>query len=145
MPLVLDLHITHEKFGISSDPSISGHLHYPNDLDRPLNEAAADNLKYDSITLTIIIVPLTLSPLTTMGSTSGCLHSEFVRLLFLQTHRETDRFFAPSGVQLAQSDRGQFHYPPFSSQLKSKAHGRLSRGFMAYRGISKGYSAGSFR
>jgi hypothetical protein len=26
--------------------------------------------------------------------------SEFVRLLFLQAHRETDRFFAASGVQL---------------------------------------------
>jgi hypothetical protein len=25
-------------------------------------------------------------------STSGHLHSEFVRILFLQTHRETDRF-----------------------------------------------------
>ena len=26
-------------------------------------------------------------------STSGRLHSEFVRLLFLQVHQETDRFF----------------------------------------------------
>ncbi len=33
-----------------------------------------------------------------IASTSGRLHSEFVRLLFLQTHRETDRFFAASGV-----------------------------------------------
>jgi hypothetical protein len=33
-----------------------------------------------------------------IGSTSGCLHSEFVFLLFLQDHRETDRFFAASGV-----------------------------------------------
>jgi hypothetical protein len=38
--------------------------------------------------------------------TSGRLHSEFVRLLFVQAHRETDRFFAASGVQLAQHDRG---------------------------------------
>jgi hypothetical protein len=29
-----------------------------------------------------------------IASTSGRLHSEFVRLLFLQSHRETDRFFA---------------------------------------------------
>jgi hypothetical protein len=35
-------------------------------------------------------------------STSGRLQSEFIRLLFLQTHRETDRFFRTSGVQLAQ-------------------------------------------
>jgi hypothetical protein len=26
------------------------------------------------------------------------VHSEFVRLLFLQVHRETDRFFVSSGV-----------------------------------------------
>ena len=57
-----------------------------------------------------------------IASTSGRLHSEFVRLLFLQTHRETDRFFAASGVQLAQTDRGQFHYhrATVSSQCKSR-------------------------
>jgi hypothetical protein len=27
------------------------------------------------------------------ASTSGRLHSEFIRILFLQVHRETDRFF----------------------------------------------------
>jgi hypothetical protein len=31
-----------------------------------------------------------------IASTSGRVHSEFVRLLFLQAHRETDRFFAAS-------------------------------------------------
>jgi hypothetical protein len=31
-----------------------------------------------------------------IASTSGRLHSEFVRLLFLQAHRETDRFFVAS-------------------------------------------------
>ena len=57
-----------------------------------------------------------------IASTSGRLHSEFVRLLFLQAHRETDRFFAASGVQSAQSDRGQFHFrrTAFSQLLKSK-------------------------
>ena len=47
---------------------------------------------------------------------------EFVRLLFLQPHRETDRFFAASEVQLAQTDRGQFHFrrAAFASQLKSR-------------------------
>jgi hypothetical protein len=43
-------------------------------------------------------------------STSGSLQCEFVRLIFLQAHRETDRFFTTSGVQLAQSNRVQFHY-----------------------------------
>ena len=46
--------------------------------------------------------------MTVIASTSGKLHSEFVRLLFLQDHRETDRFFAVSGVQLAQPTSGQF-------------------------------------
>ena len=57
-----------------------------------------------------------------IASTSGRLHSEFVRLLFLQAHRETDRFFAASGVQLAQSNSGLFHFrrAAFSAQLKSK-------------------------
>jgi hypothetical protein len=36
--------------------------------------------------------------------------SEFMRLLFLPDHRETDRFFTPSGVQIAQHDRGLFHF-----------------------------------
>ncbi len=62
-------------------------------------------------------------------STSGRLHSEFVRLLFLQAHRETDRFFTSSGVQLAQSDCGQFHLHlwAFSSQLKSKVGNILDK------------------
>ena len=57
-----------------------------------------------------------------IASMSGRLHSEFVRLLFLQAHRETDRFFAASGVQLAQSDRGYFHFrrAAFLAQLKSR-------------------------
>ena len=55
-------------------------------------------------------------------STSGSLHSEFVRLLFLQAHRETDLFFADSGVQLEHSRSGLFHYlrVVFYFQLKSK-------------------------
>ena len=64
-----------------------------------------------------------------IASTSGRLHSELVRLLFLQAHRETNRFFAASGVQLAQSDRVQFHYKraAFSSQLKSKVGNILAK------------------
>ena len=61
--------------------------------------------------------------MTAIASTSGRLHSEFIRLLFLQAHRETDRFFAPSGVQLAQSTSGGFFHfrrATLSAQLKSK-------------------------
>jgi hypothetical protein len=64
-----------------------------------------------------------------IASTSGRLHSEFVRLLFLQARRETDRFFTASGVQLAQSNRGQFHdrRAAFSSQVKSKIGNILAK------------------
>jgi hypothetical protein len=48
--LVLDLRIVHERFGSSSeywtsDPSMNGQLHYPNDVDRLLNEATADKIR----------------------------------------------------------------------------------------------------
>jgi hypothetical protein len=65
--------------------------------------------------------------MTTITSTSGRLHSEFVRLLFLQTHRETDRFFATSGVQLEQPTSGIFHFrrTTCSAQLKVKVDNTL--------------------
>ena len=119
MPLVLDLRIAHDRFGSSSDLSLNGHLHYPNDLDRSLNEAAADKIRqyradYNNRPSNAI------SFMPAIASTSGRLHSEFVRLLFLQTHRKTVGFFA-SGVQLAQFNT-MYHYrrAAFSSQLKSK-------------------------
>jgi hypothetical protein len=66
--------------------------------------------------------PNTVSFMPGIGSTSGRLHIAFVRLLFSQAHRETDRFFTSSGVLSEQSDRGFYHYrhAAFSVQLKSK-------------------------
>jgi hypothetical protein len=60
--------------------------------------------------------------MTAIASTSGRLHSEFVCVLFLQTHRETDRFFLASGVQIPQPTSGLFHFhrTAFSSRIKSK-------------------------
>ena len=40
----MDLHNSNERFGSNSDPSINGHLHYPNNLDGPLNEAVPDKI-----------------------------------------------------------------------------------------------------
>ena len=121
VPLVLDLHITHDRFGSRSDPGLNGHLHYPYDLDRSLNETVVDKIRqyrayYNNRPSN------TISFMSVIPSSSGSLHGELVRLLFLQTHRKTDRFFAASGVQIAQSDRDQFHClrAVFSSQLKSK-------------------------
>jgi hypothetical protein len=66
--------------------------------------------------------PVTVSFMPATDSTSGRLNIEFVRLSFLHVHRETDRFFAASGVRLPYTDRGMFHYlrVVFSVQLKSK-------------------------
>jgi hypothetical protein len=43
--MVMDLHIAHDRFGSNSDPSINTHLHYPNDLDRSLNETTTDKIR----------------------------------------------------------------------------------------------------
>ena len=74
--MVLDLRIAHEHFGSSSDPSLNGNLHYPNDIDRSLNEDDTDKIrKYHS----------------------DCSNNP-PRSVSFKTHRETDHFFAPSGV-----------------------------------------------
>ncbi len=100
VPVVVDLRITHDRFGSSSDPSLNGHFHYSNDIDKSLNKTVVDKIRkyhtdYDNNP------PSALSFMPVIVSTSGRLRSEFIRLLFLQAPRETDRFFAASGVQLA--------------------------------------------
>jgi hypothetical protein len=118
----MDLRIAHDRVGSSADPTLNGHLKYPNNLDQSLNDAAADKIRkyradYNNRP------PSVVSFMPVIGSMSGRLHSEFVRLLFLQPHRETDRFFAASGVQSAHSTSGhQFHFrrAAFAQQLKSK-------------------------
>ena len=61
-----------------------------------------------------------------IASTSGHLHGEFVHLIFLQAHRETDRFLTASGFQLVQTN---FHFlrTVFSSQFKSKVGNILDK------------------
>ena len=48
--LVMDLHIAHDRWGSTSNPSLTGQFHYPTDFVfsfRPLNETVADkNLQY---------------------------------------------------------------------------------------------------
>ena len=78
-------------------------------MDRSLNESAGDKIRkyradYNNNPPNAISV-------TAIASTSGRLHSEFIRLLFLQAHLETDRFFAASGVQsVEQTSGGFFHF-----------------------------------
>ncbi len=45
MSLVMDLNITHDRFGSNSDPSLNGHLHYPNYIDKSLNETVTDKIQ----------------------------------------------------------------------------------------------------
>jgi hypothetical protein len=122
--LVLDLRIVHDRVGSSTDPTLNGHLRCPNNLDQSLNDTATDKIRkyradYNNNPPSVVSF---MTFMTAITSTSGRLHSEFGRLLFLQTHRETDHFFAASGVQLAQSTRGQFHFrrSTFAQHLKSR-------------------------
>ncbi len=103
---LLDLRIAHDRFGSSSNPDLNGKLHWPNDMDKPLNEAAAGKIRKYRADYNHSNNPNSISFIPAMASTSGRLHSEFIRILFLQTHREIDRFFASSGVQSAQSNMG---------------------------------------
>jgi hypothetical protein len=57
-----------------------------------------------------------------IASTSGRLHSEFIGLLFLQTHRETDRFFGTSGVQF---DNRTVDSSTSDSQISSELLGKV--------------------
>ena len=87
--------------------------------------------EYDHTAQTIIIVPLTLSPLCLLflvQTYTQCL-SEFVCLLFLQAHRDTNRFFVASGVRLAQPTSGLFHFhrTSFSSHLKATVGNILTK------------------
>jgi hypothetical protein len=77
--LVLDLRITYDRFGCSSDPIINGHLHYPTDIDRSLNETVSDKIrKYGSDDNNK--PPKSVSFMTVITSTSDRLHSETLPL-----------------------------------------------------------------
>ncbi len=125
---VLDLRVPHDRVDRSPDPVLNGHLRYPNNLDHFLNDTTADKLgKYRADYN--FNPPRGVVFMTVIVSTSGRLHSEFIRILFLQTHQETDHFFAVSGVLSTQSDRGFFHYlrATFSSILKSRVGNFLDK------------------
>ncbi len=50
--LVLDLRIAHDRVGSSADPTLNGHLKYPNNLDQSLNDAAAYKIRKYRVTTT---------------------------------------------------------------------------------------------
>jgi hypothetical protein len=95
--LVLDLRVVPDRVDSSADPALNAHLRHPNNLDQSLNDSGNDKIRryrddYSNNPTRGVGV------MTVIASTSGRLHSEFIRILFLQAHRETDRSFAASGV-----------------------------------------------
>jgi hypothetical protein len=81
VPLVLDLRVANARWGSWSDPSLNGHLHYPNDFDGSLNETATDKVRQYRVDYNNR-PSNTISFMTSMVSTSGRLHCEFVSLFF---------------------------------------------------------------
>jgi hypothetical protein len=85
--LVFDLSITHERYGSSSHPEQNGLLTHPQDLDAPLRLAALRKInKYRQQSAD----NQNISFLPAIVSTSTRMHGKLLRLLFLQTHRETE-------------------------------------------------------
>jgi hypothetical protein len=117
--LVFDLSIAHGRFGSSSHVQQNGCLSHSQDLDAPLHIAAqrkiaayqqqyADNEN--------------ISFLPAIVSTSTRMHGEFLRLLFLQAHRETEAHFTAAGMS-SQTNNGEalwFKRAAFYNGLISK-------------------------
>jgi hypothetical protein len=117
--LVFDLSMTHDRFGSSSHVQQSGLLSHPQDLDAPLRRAAQckiNNYRQQYADNQII------SFLPAIVSTSTRMHGEFLRLLFLQAHQETEAHFTAAGMssQRNHSDSFRFKRAAFYQSLKSK-------------------------
>jgi hypothetical protein len=115
--LVFDLSITHDRYGSSSHVQQNGLLSHPQDLDlrfaaqRKINgyrQQYADNQN--------------ISFLPAIVSTSSRMRCEFLPLLFLQAHRETEAHVTAAGMssQRNQSDSFSFKHAAFYQSLKSK-------------------------
>ena len=117
--MVFDLIIAHDRFGSSSHVQQNGCLSHPQDLDAPIYIAAqrkiaayqqqyADNQN--------------ISFLPAIVSTSTRMHGEFLRLLFLQAHRETEAHFIATGMssQNINPEALRFKCAAFYNGLKSK-------------------------
>jgi hypothetical protein len=117
--LVFDLSMTHDRFWSSSHVQQNGLLSHPQDLDAPLRLAAQRKInKYRQQ----YAHNQNISFLPAVVSTSTRVHGEFLRLLFLQAHRETEAHFTAAGMssQCNQSDSFRFKRAAFYQSLKSK-------------------------
>jgi hypothetical protein len=117
--LVFDLSITHDRFGSSSHVQQNGSLLHPQDLDGPMRVAAQRKTNAYKQTYAD---NQNISFLPAIMSTSNRMHGEFLRLLFLQAHRETKAHFTAAGMpsQRNQSESFRFKRAAFYQGLKSK-------------------------
>jgi hypothetical protein len=117
--LVFDLSITHDRFGSSSHVQQNGSLSHPQDLDGPMRVAAQRKTNAYKQTYAD---NQNISFLPAIMSTSNRMHGEFLRLLFLQAHRETEAHFTAAGMpsQRNQSESFRFKRAAFYQGLKSK-------------------------
>ena len=116
--LVFDLSITH-GYGSSSHPLQNGRLTHLQDIDAPLHIAAQrkiNSYKNNTLTIRTFIFSPPLSP-----PAPACA-ANFLRLLFLQAHRETEAHFTATGMpsQRNQSDSFRFKRAAFYQSLNSK-------------------------
>jgi hypothetical protein len=113
--LVFDLSIAHDRFGSSSHVQQNGLLTHTQDLDGPLRVAAQRKInaygQQYADNQNIYFFPAVMS-------TSCRMHGEFLRLLFLQAHRETEA--AGISSQNYQTDAFRFKRAAFLQSLKSK-------------------------
>ncbi len=117
---MFDLAVTHDRYGSTAQPHHNGLLPRPQDLDAPLHVAARKKISTyrDQYANNRNI---TFMPAIT--STSSRMHGEFLRLLFLQAHRETTERFNAIGMPAQQhcdSFRRGFRRAAFYNGLKSK-------------------------
>jgi len=113
--LVFDLSMTQDRFCSISHVQQNGLLSHPQDLDVPLSLAALRKINSYRQQYTDNQI---ISFLPAIVSTSTRMHSEFLRLLFLQAHRETETHFTvhtATGIssQHKQSDSFRFKRPAF--------------------------------
>jgi hypothetical protein len=118
--LIFDLIITHDRFGSSSHVQQNGCLSHPQDLDAQLRIAAQRKIaayqqQYPD-NQNISFLPMIVS-------TSTRMHGQFLRLLFLQTHRETESHFTAAGMssQTNNSEALRFKSAAFYNGLKRKS------------------------
>ena len=93
--LVFDLSIAHDRFGLSSHVQQNGSLSHLQDLDGPMRVAAQRKTNAYKQTYAD---NQNISFLPAIISTSNRMHGEFLRLLFLQAHLETEAHFTAAGM-----------------------------------------------